>query len=102
MKGRDLDWGFVVFADECSFWKENTKPNKLWTNEPLNEEGTGTKGIKVHCWGAITALGALPIQIFEENLTAKNYKIIMHRALTQLKRLYPYGFIWQQDGSSVH
>jgi len=67
MKGRDLDWGFVVFTDKCSFWKENTKPNKLWTNEPLNEEGTVTKGIKIHCWGSITALGAANPDIRRES-----------------------------------
>lgn len=102
MKRRECDWGFVMFTDECSFWKENTKPNRLWTNDPLNEEGTGTHGIKVHCWGAISALGALPIRIFEENLTARTYINIMQQALPQINLLYPNGFIWQQDGSGVH
>ena len=51
MKKRESDWGFIIFTDEYSFWTENMKPNKVWTNDPVKEEGTGTHGVKVHCWG---------------------------------------------------
>jgi len=102
MKKRESDWGFVMFTDECSFWTENMKPSKVWTNDPVKEEGTGTHGVKVHCWGAISSFGALPIEIFEENLTAHNYINIINRRLPYLNELYPDGYIWQQDGSGVH
>ena len=64
MKRRESDWCLIAFSDECSFWRINMKPNKVWTTDPLKEEGIGTKGIKVHCWGCITARGALQIEIF--------------------------------------
>ena len=102
MKRRLSDWGFVIFTDECSFWREDTRPKKLWTDDPLNEEGTGIHGIKVHCWGAISARGAFPIQIFEENFKANKLVSMMETILPQITRLYSEGFIWQQDGSGVH
>lgn len=96
------DWGYMFFSDECSFWRVNTKPEKLWTNEPLNEQGTGTKGIKINVWGAISARGALSLAIFEHNLKATDLEKIMRARLGQMNRLYPEGFIWQQDVSGVH
>jgi len=102
MKKRESDWGFIVFSDECSFWQENTKPNKIWTEDPLGEEGTGTKGIKLHVWGAICANGRLKLEMFEDNMTATKLVQIMNRRLPELNFLYPHGFIWQQDGSGVH
>lgn len=102
MLTRESDWGFTVFTDECSFWQTNTKPKKLWTDNPLNEEGVGEHGLKLHCWGAITARGPLSLEIFEDNLTAEKLVNIMKNRLLELDDLYPEGFIWQQDNSGVH
>lgn len=102
MKRRESDWGFTFFSDERSFWRGDTGPRKVWTNDPLKEKGIGTKGIKLNCWGAISARGTLNIEIFEMNLKATDLVNIMQRRLNQMKRLYPDGFIWQQDGSGVH
>jgi len=52
IKDRESDCSFIVFPVECSFWQENMKPKQLWTDSPADEEGTGTHGIKVHCWGS--------------------------------------------------
>lgn len=51
MLTKESDWGFTFFSDECSFWLSKCQPNKLWTDNPLLEEGTGIHGPKVHCWG---------------------------------------------------
>jgi len=90
MKRRWIDWGFIIFTDECSFWREDMRPEKIWTDDPENEEGIGTHGIKIHCWGAISARGAFPIQIFEENLKAADLISIMRRTLPHIvpKRIY--------------
>jgi len=102
MKLRESDWGFVIFTDECSFFQKDTKPKKLWTGDPLKEKGTGTHGLKVHLWGGISAMGALRLEIFEDSMTALKLKNIMRSRLPQLNRMYPGGFIWQQDNSGVH
>jgi len=102
MKGRDLEWGFTIFTDECSFWQSNTKPDRLWTEDPFKEEGVGIHGLKLHCWGAISAMGALRLEIFEDNMTATKLEGIMRNRLRELNELYPCGFIWQQDNSGVH
>ena len=102
MKAKESDWGFIIFTDECSFSQQDSKPKRVWTDTPDKEEGTGTHGFKVHCWGAISAMGAFPIQIFEENLKAIDLKKKIERTLPSIKRLYPNGFIFQQDSSGVH
>jgi len=94
MKPKWIDWVFVIFTDECSFWQECTKPKKIWTNDSLQEIGTGTHEYKVHCWGAISAFITLPIQIFKENLNKVGLLKILRKLLPQMKRLYPEGFFF--------
>ena len=67
-KRKNSDWGFVFFSDECSFWHVNTKPDKLWVNYLLNEQGTGTKCIKINIWGAISARRTLSIVFFKNTV----------------------------------
>ena len=103
MQDKESDWGFIFFTDECSFWLNRSKPGKLWTQDAMDEEVSGgAHGPKVHCWGAISARGALDIELFEENLTAVHYVSILKKRLVSMQELYPEGWIWQQDGSSVH
>ena len=102
MQERETDWAFTVFTDECSFWLSKSKPNKVWTDDAMQEEGTGAHGPKLHVWGAITSRGALKLEIFEEALKSDHYLRIMQKKRPELQKLYPEGFIWQQDGSPVH
>jgi hypothetical protein len=102
MLSKELDWGFTIFTDECSFWLSKCKPNRLWTEDPTLEQGTGTHGPKLHCWGAISARGALPLVIFEDNLEGETYVDILTKKIKLMHRMYSEGFIWQMDGSGVH
>lgn len=102
MKNKDEDWKSTFFSDECSVWLSKCKPNKLWTTDPLNEEGGGVHGVKLHCWGAISSRGALDLEIFEKNLNAEGYIKILQKKLPKMRALYPRGWTWQQDGSGPH
>lgn len=42
------------------------------------------------------------LEIFEENMDADDYLKILRKKLPEMDRLYPDGYIWQQDGSGVH
>ena len=99
---RESDWGYVVFTDECSFWLNRSKPNKLWTEDAMEEEGRQSHGPKVHVWGAITSRGAISLEIFEENLNSSRYLAILKKKRKELRKKLPEGFIFQQDGSPVH
>jgi len=102
MQKSESDWGFTFITDECSFWLSKSKPDRLWTEDPLKEDGTGVHGGKVHCWGGISARGALKLEIFESNMDSDDYLGIIKKKRPQMTNLYPEGFIWQQDGSGVH
>lgn len=102
MRERESDWDEMFITDECSFWISKCKPYKVWTSDPLAEEGGGVHGDKIHCWGGISARGALKLEIFEENMDADDYLKILRKKLPEMDRLYPDGYIWQQDGSGVH
>ena len=102
MEANESDWGFTIFTDECSFWLNKCQPSKSWSNGQNDRESQGSHGPKIHCWGAISARGALKIELFEDNLNAWTYQGIIRRRLPEIKRLYPEGWVWQQDGSGVH
>ena len=87
MPEKDIDWGYTV--DECSFWLSKSKPNKVWTDNQMQEEGLGTHGPKIHVWGGITTRGALKLEIFEENLNSEGYLRIMRKKRTELQQLFP-------------
>lgn len=95
-------WNKVLISDECTFWLNRARPSKLWTQDAMLEEGTDVHGPKVHCWGGITARGALRIEIFSENLKAPKYKKILQKKIGEMDTLYPEGWIFQHDGSGVH
>jgi len=99
---RESDIGFIVYSDECSFWLNHCKSDKVWTRDPMEEEGNGVHGPKVHVWGAISSRGAISLKIFGENLNDVRYKKFLKSKVQEMNRLFPEGFIFQQDGSPVH
>ena len=100
IKRRETDWLQTFITDECSFWPSKSKPGKVWTTNPLYEEGLGTHEVKINYWGAISAKGALELVLFEENLNDSRHVEILKRKIPEMKRLYPYGYIFQQDNSA--
>lgn len=98
-KGR---WKSTIITDEASFWLNKARPGKVWTDDPDGEVGSQVHGPKIHCWGAISARGALKLEIFEDNLNAQRYIAILDRKVPEISRMYPEGWWWQQDGSGVH
>ena len=102
MLDEEFDWSKVLISDECSIWLNKCKPKTLWTKNTMLEEGSDTHGPKIHCWGGITARGALRLEIFEKNLEAKGYLKIIKRKKVEMDQLYPDGWVFQHDGSGVH
>lgn len=102
MQKQKQKWASTIITDEASFWLNKARPGKVWTANPDEEVGLGVHGAKIHCWGGISARGALKLEIFEENLNAEAYIQILRRKLPEIQRLYPEGWQWQQDGSGVH
>lgn len=49
MRKRSADWTRTFITDECSFWLNKSRPQKLWTANRFEEEGKGVHGVKVHC-----------------------------------------------------
>ena len=95
-------WRKTVFTDEASFWLNRTRPGKVWTDDPNSEVGAASHGPKVHVWGCITPKGPLRLEIFEGNLDAEGYLAILHRRIPNIRKMFPEGWCWQQDGSGVH
>jgi hypothetical protein len=102
MKKREKDWGKTVFTDETSFWLNRCRPDHQWTQNPLLETGPSKHGPKLHLWGAITARGAISLEIFEENLNAQRYLAILKKKKGEIDALYPDGYVFMQDGSPIH
>lgn len=103
MQEEDPDiWNRVLISDECTIWLNRSRPSKLWTQDAMIEEGNDVHGPKVHCWGGITAKGALSLEIFEDNLESSKYLQILKKKVIEMDSLYPEGWIFQQDGSGVH
>lgn len=102
MQKRKKEWRFTIITDEASFWLNKSKPGKVWTADPAKETGAGVHGPKIHCWGGISARGALKLEIFEENLDADGYLSILRKKIPEIRSLYGDEWQWQQDGSGVH
>ena len=65
----------------------------------MEEEGLGTRGPKIHIWGAISSRGALSLEIFDHDLNSQHYLKILKKKKKEMKDLFPEGFIFQQDGN---
>ena len=84
----ESDLGHIIYSDECSFWLNHCSSDKVWTRDPMEEEGRGTHGPKIHVWGAISSRGAISLTIFEKNLTAIKYRNILRSKLREMKGLF--------------
>lgn len=102
MLNNESDFGYIIYSDECSFWLNNCRSDKVWTQDKMEEEGGGIHGPKIHVWGAISSRGAVSLKIFENNLNGRAYREIIKSRVQEMHRLFPEGFIFQQDGSSIH
>jgi len=51
MLQKESDIPFIIFSDECSFWLNHCRSSRVWTQDPMEEEGTQPHGPKVHVWG---------------------------------------------------
>jgi len=121
MLGRDIDWGLMVITDEASMWLERAVPNGRWVhdgameiedegdngrgnneNDDIDDLTVGRHGQKIHLWGGISANGTTKLHLFSENLKEKKNVNLLKKGREEMARLYPDGFIFQQDGHPCH
>ena len=96
------DWPYVIFSDESSIWVNKCVPNSGWVRDENEIKGEKTHGPKLHVWGAISTRGTVPLEIFEDNLDAVHYLNIFLKKKPYMGRLFPEGFIFQQDNDPKH
>ncbi|KAL4510037.1 hypothetical protein ABPG72_010230 [Tetrahymena utriculariae] len=112
MTNDKLIWQSIFFSDEMSIWLSRAKPSGNWVNKnrqmdiehQLNSDrdSIGRQGIKVHVLVAISTKGAKKLEIFEHNMNAQIYIAILKKRKKEMDSLNPNGYIFKQDGRSVH
>jgi len=93
----------TFFSDEMGIRLSDTKIKKAW-GEPSKKLKVEKpqEDIKLNCWGAISSRGATSLHIFSSNLNGPLYEDILDEHIMEMEELYPEGFYFQQDRSSVH
>jgi len=97
--GQMIDETF--FSDEMGI--SNARIKKAWSGpEKKIKVEKPQRDVKLNCWGAISRQGATSLHIFKDNLTGSTYEDIIDEHIPEMEQLYPEGFYFQHDNSSVH
>jgi transposase len=99
-----MDWGWVVFSDECSFWL-NTVRGRVWVRSAEEAYAPSpSHSEKVHVWGAICEKGKIALHVFRGNLYGDRYKDLLEEYLVEGVNgvLGPNNWVFQQDNSPIH
>ena len=103
-----LDEGKVIyqtfFSDEMSIELNNVYKMKAWQLATENiRMKKATEYVKLHCWGAISALGATSLEIYEKSLNGKIYQKIIKRHTEEMENIFRGGeFFFMQDNHPAH
>ena len=99
--GQMIDETF--FSDEMGIWLSDARIKKAWSGpEKKIKVEKPQRDVKLNCWGAISRQGATSLHIFKDNLTGSTYEDIIDEHIPEMEQLYPEGFYFQHDNSSVH
>jgi len=99
----NYDWDNVIFTDNSSVW---LYPNNIsmWTKDnerPLYQRPKHSP--KFHVWGGVSLRGAMPLCVFDSNMTAEVYTDILEGFLLPTAHtLFEDGFVLQQDNDPKH
>ena len=94
----------TFFSDEMAIELNKIYKMKAWqlATENIRMKKT-TDYVKLHCWGAISALGATSLTIYERGMTGDFYKQVIANHKAEMERLYPDGdFYFLQDNHAAH
>jgi len=91
----------VIFTGESSVW---LYPNNMWTKDnerPLYQRPKHSP--KFHVCGGVSSRGAMPLCVFDCNMTAEVYTDILEGfLLLTAHTLFEDGFVLQQDNDPKH
>ena len=97
----NTDWSRVIFSDE-SYFQAYSNILLLWAKSrpqiPMPKFPP-----KILIWGAICQRGLLPIHIARGHIDSDSYQqILLNCLLKHADKLYPDGYIFQQDNATPH
>ena len=93
----------TFFSDEMGINLSEAHINKAWAPAGTRMEiEKPRKNVHLNCWGAISYFGATSLHIFKEPLKAGVYEGIIKSHLEEMDQIYPEGYYFQHDNSSVH
>ncbi|KAI6657844.1 hypothetical protein LOD99_586 [Oopsacas minuta] len=94
---KHTDWERVVFSDEMSIWLAGGRIRLWCKGDQLAVKQSNKHSPKLYDWGAISAHGTFPLQVFRQNLTGEFYRNILNECLiTQAQVLYPDGWSFRK------
>jgi len=93
----------TIFTDEMGIKLSEACPSMGWS-KPGKKLKTDQprKDIKLNCWGGISRNGSTSLHIFQKNLNADKYKMILEDHLPEIEDLYSEDIIFQQDNLPAH
>ena len=94
----------TFFSDEMSIELNNVYKMKAWQLPTENiRMKKATEYVKLHCWGAISALGATSLEIYEKSLNGSIYQDIIKRHTAEMEKIFHDGeFYFMQDNHPAH
>ena len=94
----------TFFSDEMSIELNNVYKMKAWQLPTENiRMKKATEYVKLHCWGAISALGATSLEIYEKSLNGSIYQGIIKKHTAEMERIYNgETFYFMQDNHPAH
>lgn len=106
---RDTRWDEVVWTDEKAFALQPQGKKlkvKIMFDESREDFGVAKLiqgGEKVMFWGAISRLGKVYLDVLPSRVNAETYcNFLKAKALPAIKKVYPTGFLFQQDNAPPH
>ena len=94
----------TFFSDEMSIELNNVYKMKAWQLATENIRlKKATEYVKLHCWGAISALGATSLEIYEKSLNGSIYQEIIKRHTAEMDKIFhDEEYFFMQDNHPAH
>jgi len=92
-----------VFTDEMGINLSDCYSENVW-NPPRKKVKVEVprQDIWLSCWAGISYNGATTLHIYKNSLKADTYLKIVEEHKHEMDELYPNGYLYQHDNSSVH
>ena len=93
----------TFFSDETGYSLSEAHKTKVW-NPPRKQVKVELpkQDVRINCCGAISYNGSTSLHIYKESLKSDRYEKILEDHQEEMDDLYPHGYFFQQDKSSIH